>query len=696
MLNHIAWKPTLCSLVCFIIMMLISNQTSAQSIKYDEVTSNSDYPYIWSNPDSPYLTELRNKYNLEEKVADCKNDYEKAKVIVSWVNSLWEHHGANSPQKSDPISIIEEVKKGKRFRCVEYGIVVSGALNALGIPSRVVGLKNKHVETELLGAGHVVADAYIKDLGKWIMIDGQWGVVPTLNGTPLNAVELQQALAEQNPIPGLDVYSDSEVDKERYFNWIEEYLYYIDVPFDNRNGIEQTEYVSGSLMLVPEGAIRPEKFQVKWNIGGMFYTHSIYDLYPELTTDIYKDVEIKKVEIKKLFNQRIVAHQSDYMIGEIIIAGLNRTNEDVVKRQLPYKIGDRWTNELQKLTEQRLAQLNIFNPLTVKVRAEKIKEKKVRIIISTEDVNPFMVHPVKIRGINYATKAAIFKSKDLYEKQLTYRVINPLGSGLSISAGVNWSSDPWWKVGLDYAGAKGKVYSLAHKDYTSNDERFNNIDFKTGGFKTRFSVDYIPVADWKLILALGWQKNDYIVSPDNTEQEYLTVGTEVKWNKYDELNLKVNYGRSLIKEEPDFKQLELSWDKSLRVKNDKLVTNLSGGISSQETPLNYQFKGGGNSKIPLRGHEFNLAGNRYFSGNVEYHKLIIDDWVIGLVDLWGIAFLDYAKIIPVHSVFSDVPWEVDGGIGLACDTPLGLMRIDVGLDNFKENPIYNITFTNNI
>lgn len=54
----------------------------------------------------------------------------------------------------------------KRFRCVEYSIVAAGALNALGIPARTVGLRTKYVETELWSAGHVVAEAYLKDLGK--------------------------------------------------------------------------------------------------------------------------------------------------------------------------------------------------------------------------------------------------------------------------------------------------------------------------------------------------------------------------------------------------------------------------------------------------------------------------------------------------------------------------------------------------
>ncbi|MGM0411674.1 MAG: hypothetical protein ACQEQF_13055 [Bacillota bacterium] len=178
-----------------------------------------------------------------------------------------------------------------------------------------------------------------------------------------------------------------------------------------------------------------------------------------------------------------------------MIEGLKRTKEDIVMSQLPYKIGDKWTTELKELTEQRLANLDVFNPITIKVRAEKFEEKKVRVIISTEDINPFMIHPVKILYFNYPTKAFIFKSKDLYNKQLTHRIINPFGNGLSISTGVNWSPNSWWKIGLDYVGATGKVYSLEYNDFKKSDEHFNNIDYKTEGYRTKISSSYIPKAD---------------------------------------------------------------------------------------------------------------------------------------------------------------------------------------------------------
>lgn len=158
---------------------------------------------------------------------------------------------------------------------MEYSIVISGCLNALGIPSRVLALKTEDVETRKLGAGHVVAEAYVRDPDKWILIDGQWDVIPLLNGIALNALELQQAFAQNKP--GLDIHSGSQSKPTEYFKWVRPYLFYLDVSLDNRVGIADRS--GARLMLVPVGAKKPTVFQREFPIGEMLYTHSVRAFY---------------------------------------------------------------------------------------------------------------------------------------------------------------------------------------------------------------------------------------------------------------------------------------------------------------------------------------------------------------------------------------------------------------------------------
>ncbi|QHL86854.1 hypothetical protein GU926_05135 [Nibribacter ruber] len=233
--------------------------------------------YQYSTPDNAYLTKLRTSYNLDKVVAGKKTDFDKVKAICGWARKRWEHNGDNTPLKNDPISILEEAATGKQFRCVEYGILVSGALNAIGIPARTLALKMEHTDTIAYGAGHVAAEAYLRDLKKWVMVDGQFDVIPMLQNTPLNAVELQQALSAG--APDLKVVSFSGTKAADYFSWIAPYLFYFDTKLDNRYDVER---VLGSIMLVPKGYKNLTIFQKVNPIKNMVYTHSLADFYPEI------------------------------------------------------------------------------------------------------------------------------------------------------------------------------------------------------------------------------------------------------------------------------------------------------------------------------------------------------------------------------------------------------------------------------
>lgn len=219
-----------------------------------------DHPrYHWIEYSDSYLQTLRTEFQLEALVEDCTSDLERVQVIAHWVYNLWDHDGDNAPAERHPLFILREVQKGERFRCVEYGVVISGSLQALGIPARHLSLKTADVETRSSGAGHVVTEAYLRDLNKWVFIDGQWNVIPFLNGIPLNAVELQRALA--NNEKGLDLGLKA-AQSIFYRRWIAPYLYYFDVWANGQH-----------IMLGPSGVEAPTVFQGKSPINVSIYTH---------------------------------------------------------------------------------------------------------------------------------------------------------------------------------------------------------------------------------------------------------------------------------------------------------------------------------------------------------------------------------------------------------------------------------------
>jgi len=249
------------------------------TLKFDTESKNAGITFWYEqNDNNEYLNLLRSQYPIDSLVKDVPADTEKALIILNWVHRQWKHDGGNEPLHNDAISILAEAKEGKNFRCVEYGTVVTACLNAVGLKARVLALKMKDAETIESGAGHVAAEVFLNDLQKWVFIDGQFDAMPLLDGIPLNAVEFQKAIAEN--FDQLEVKS-SLTDKVEYTQWIYPYLYYFDVYFDNREGIEKKQRIDGksSLMLVPLGAKLPTVFQIKYPLDYLLYTHSLKDFY---------------------------------------------------------------------------------------------------------------------------------------------------------------------------------------------------------------------------------------------------------------------------------------------------------------------------------------------------------------------------------------------------------------------------------
>jgi hypothetical protein len=263
-----------------VIFLLIGLSSCTQYIEvpYDNVSyaakaGGTGSAVILDSPDVAYLKTLR-KY-LPDEITAGKSELAIIVDVTKYVSGLWSHNGWNEPVKSDPVSILEEVKAGKNFRCVEYAIVAAGFLNASGIPARVVNLRTYDMETRKVNAGHVVVECFSRTFDKWIMLDPQAGIVPIRGtavagrGIPLSIVEFQQAIFAGE--------TDLNV-SESYVKWIKAYLYYLETGLDQRY---ENKKDPRRLMLVPQGSKNPTVFQIVKPLTDMVYTNSLPDFYRE-------------------------------------------------------------------------------------------------------------------------------------------------------------------------------------------------------------------------------------------------------------------------------------------------------------------------------------------------------------------------------------------------------------------------------
>ncbi len=281
----ICFNLLLCGCTSFYQLVNISPSSKLKEISFANEAPNSLYEFYYSDTlANDYLAEIRNLYNIDLLVKDKKTDLAKILTILDWTSKQWDHNGSNSPTKQDALTILKEAKEGKQFRCVEYGIVATAALNSVGFNARTLGLKTRDVEKVMRGAGHVVSEVYSKEFGKWIFIDPQFNILPVVNGRPLNAVEFQKEIYNQNiDLKLINLEGElSKEDMQNYFSWVGKYLFYFDVLFDQKTlNSSKFKSINGmtKLTLVPVGYKEPRIFQRNSKIDYSYYTRSLNDFY---------------------------------------------------------------------------------------------------------------------------------------------------------------------------------------------------------------------------------------------------------------------------------------------------------------------------------------------------------------------------------------------------------------------------------
>jgi hypothetical protein len=99
--------------------------------------------------------------------------WDTALGLLAWVSTRW-RHANNHVQRQDAVEVLDRVDAGERFACVEYAVVLAQALNVRGIPARRVTLRMAQHHAGV-GRSHFVAEAWIDELSRWVLLDAQNG-----------------------------------------------------------------------------------------------------------------------------------------------------------------------------------------------------------------------------------------------------------------------------------------------------------------------------------------------------------------------------------------------------------------------------------------------------------------------------------------------------------------------------------------
>jgi len=186
----------------------------------------------------PNLLHVVPELHLDDLPSKGYADYNKLLRVAQWAGAQW---------KSCDDAVAEATPAASELgrTCSEHASGMAGAAHASGMRVRVVELIPRDVDRR--ADSHAVAEVWLDSYRKWVLADGQYGIVPQLNGVPLSAIELQGALASGQEVTcGTDALTCV-----RWSDFVLQYLYYF------RYGQAPSPGGQPQLILKPMGAAQP-------------------------------------------------------------------------------------------------------------------------------------------------------------------------------------------------------------------------------------------------------------------------------------------------------------------------------------------------------------------------------------------------------------------------------------------------------
>ena len=158
--------------------------------------SNRETPgFVRQSPDSAGLAAFRACVPGTRKPG-C-GDLALATEVQHWVRGLQ----AYSPgcrrygqQKEDPLRLLRETREGKPGNCRRLAYLLTGALISVGLDARIAAASG-HFDGRI-APHHCMVEAWIEELGKWVLLDPSFDAVLYVDGQPASLLEVYLALRE--------------------------------------------------------------------------------------------------------------------------------------------------------------------------------------------------------------------------------------------------------------------------------------------------------------------------------------------------------------------------------------------------------------------------------------------------------------------------------------------------------------------
>ena len=412
---------------------------------------------------------------------------------------------------------------------------------------------------------------------------------------------------------------------------------------------------------------------------------SAADIVPQMALDVPN----RKVNITIE-----VSEGPEVFIERINISGNTRSQEKILRRELPMAEGDLFTTQKLARAKQKLINLNYFEKVETKTTTGSTKDKIVVSIEVTE--KPTGLFSI---GGGYSSQDGALGTLDLSQNNFLgkgYQVFLRLRGGAKTQQGTIGFTDPWF---LDRPLAAGfDIFNnrRVNQDYTQN---------SLGG-DVRFGAPIGDYGRWGALYRLSQEKVSGVADNASTELQQAQgttimsmVGGSVSRDTRDSLQAPTRGNYSLFG--VDFAGIGTGDNRFFRISatttqhqplwfdhilSGRLMTGYQLGWSKSPVPLFERYYLGGPNTIrsfkarqisPVDNSGTDIGGNFEVLGNLEYTvPLFFGIRAAVFFDVGNVYGPDQSVGLPID--LTNLKYAI--GPGFRWNSPFGPVRVDYGVN----------------
>lgn len=137
---------------------------------------------------------LAQRYELDTVIQHARRDSERLDALLRWALNRWEPQAGRSSGSNNPLDILARVSQGEQFGRSDFVTVLSHALQAMGIPARMVELHTRDSHWRPLGGCYTGLEAFLSEENTWVWVDAQYDAIILNRGKYCSALEIKDAL----------------------------------------------------------------------------------------------------------------------------------------------------------------------------------------------------------------------------------------------------------------------------------------------------------------------------------------------------------------------------------------------------------------------------------------------------------------------------------------------------------------------